>query len=158
MNNYENYSEEKRNEGEEYQDFVVNKLYEIGLVIVTYISRKYQFTEGENKAGLEIKFDERLEETGNLYIEIAEKSNPDNENYVSSGIYRKDNSWLWAIGNYQFIYIFSKKYLKLLYVSKRYQEVENKTKTSRGFLLPTIKSKFSHKGDAEKYSIKEIIC
>ncbi|RXG67069.1 hypothetical protein ES695_00020, partial [Candidatus Atribacteria bacterium 1244-E10-H5-B2] len=137
------YYDKKLKQGQEYQDFVINKLYELGIPVVTYTSKEYQFTEGENKAGIEIKLDDRFKETGNLYIEIKEKSHPDNEDYVTSGIYRNDNSWLWAIGNREYIYIFGKKVLKLLHASKRYQEVENKTKTSKGYLLP--------KKDAKEY-------
>jgi len=158
MNSYEEYTRKKRDEGDEYEDFVIDELYKIGLPIITYKSRAYQYTVGENKMGIEIKFDERLKETGNLYIEIEEKSHPDNEDYVPSGIYRNDNSWLWAIGNREYIYIFGKKFLKLLHASKRYQEVENKTKTSKAFLLPTERSKLIYKGDAEKYALKKIIC
>jgi len=158
MNNYMDYTVGKRAEGDKYEDFVIDELYKIGLPVVGYKSKVYQYLVGENRIGLEIKFDEILKETGNLYIEIAEKSHPDNENYVASGIYRKDNSWLWAIGNRECIHIHGKKFLKLLHASKRYQEVENKTKTSKGFLLPTEKSKLPHKGDAEKYALKIIIC
>lgn len=158
MNNYRDYTREKRNEGDGYEDFVIDELYKIGLPIVGYKSKAYQYLVGENRIGFEIKFDERLKKTGNLYIEIAEKSHPDNKDYVPSGIYRKDNSWLWAIGNREYIYIFGKNILNLLHTPKRYQEVENKTKTSKGFLLPTEKSKLLHKGDAEKYALKIIIC
>ncbi len=157
MNSYEEYTRKKRDEGDEYEDFVIDELYKIGLPIITYKSRVYQYMAGENKTGIEIKFDEMLSGTGNLYIEIEEKSHPDNEDYIPSGIYRKDNSWLWAIGNRECIYIHGKNILKLLHTSKRYQEVENKTKTSKGFLLPTEKSKLLHKGDAEKYALKVII-
>jgi len=68
-NNYqENYEK-----GLEYQDFIVEILAEkYGLIIPNYSSKKYQYDVGENKQGIEIKFDDRLKETGNLYIEIAE--------------------------------------------------------------------------------------
>jgi len=158
MNSYGDYTVGKRAEGDEYEDFVIDELYKIGLPIVNYKSRVYQYMVGENKTGIEIKFDGNLKKRGNFYIETAEKSHPDNENYVASGIYRKDNSWLWAIGNRERIHIYGKKDLKLLYASKKYQEVENETHTSKGFLLPTEKSKLPHIGDAEKYALKIIIC
>lgn len=87
--------------GLEYQDFITDMLLsEIGISLSTYSSKKYQYSVGENKQGIEIKFDDRYKETGNLYIEIKEKSNAINANYVDSGIYRSDNTWLYVIGDY----------------------------------------------------------
>lgn len=70
---------EKFEAGIQYQDWVVEKLYDAGLPIISYSSKKYQNLIGENKAGLEIKFDRNWVKTGNLYIEIAEKSNPNKD-------------------------------------------------------------------------------
>ena len=120
--------------GLEYQDFVIDKLIDsLGIVISNYSSKKYQYSIGENKQGIEIKFDDRYKETGNLYIEVAEKTNAKNENYIDSGIYRDDNSWLYVIGNYQKIFIFGKNILKLQYEKGNYKKVQ--TPTSKGFLL-----------------------
>lgn len=129
------YYQDKLKEGLEYQDFVIHYLAQhFGLALSIYSSKKYQNQYGETEQGIEIKFDNMSEKTGNLYIEISEKSNPDNDWFVDSGIYREDNSWLYLIGNYSIIYIFSKNILKLLYKSSRYKEVE--IATSTGFLLP----------------------
>ena len=138
---------EKLNMGIEYQDWVVEQLYSAGLPIISYSSKKYQYTIGENKAGLEIKYDTNWQRTGNLYIEIAEKSNKDNLYFVESGIYRSDNTWLYLIGDYSKIFILSKKHLKYLHKRSKYREVE--TGTSKGYLLPVV--------DAENiYAIKVI--
>lgn len=134
--------------GLEYQDFVTNILLsELGIALSSYSSIKYQCSVGENKQGIEIKFDDRYENTGNLYIETQEKSNPNNMKYIDSGIYRSDNTWLYLIGNYKEIFIFSKKQLVIIHKRKTCREV--KTTTSIGFLIP--------KDEAEKYSIKKII-
>ena len=146
MNNYKEYYKEKLEEGLEYQDFVSEVLYKIGIPLFSYNSKKYQIKHGENKLGIEIKFDNKSAETGNIYIEIAEKSNPANANFVLSGIYRNDNTWLYVIGNYKKVFIFSKTILKLLHKGNRYKNVQ--TDTSRGFLLPLK--------DAEKYASKII--
>lgn len=131
--------------GLEFQDFVMTKLIEhLGINLTQYSSKKYQFTVGENKQGIEIKFDDKYETTGNLYIEIAEKSNKNNLNFVDSGIYREDNTWLYIIGNYCVLYIFSKKYLVYLHKKKIFREVE--IPTSKGFLID--------KKNAEKYTLK----
>lgn len=134
--------------GLSYQDFIVDCLYSIGLPIISYSSKYYQDFVGENKCGFEIKFDDKMAKTGNIYIETSEKSDPENENYVCLGIYRNDNTWLYIIGDYEKIFILPKKYLKLLHKKNIYKNVE--TPTSRGFLLPT--------SEAEAiYSIKTII-
>lgn len=133
--------------GLQFQDFITDILMkELGISLSTYSSQKYQNLKGENKQGFEIKFDDKYKDTGNVYIEVAEKSNPLNENFISSGIYRDDNTWLYLIGDYKEIFIFSKKHLKLMYESKKYKEVI--ISTSKGMLIK--------KEDAEKYCIKKI--
>jgi len=124
-------------QGLQYQDFAVNELYKNGIPIVAFGSKKYQIEIGENKSGFEIKNDTLFSKTGNFYIEYQEKSDGRNPNYVDSGILRKDNSWIWVIGDYNDIYIFSKKQLLFLYENiNRLELRETKTPTSKGFLLP----------------------
>jgi len=138
--------------GLEFQDFVTDVLInEIGISLSTYGSQKYQYTKGENKQGFEIKFDDKYNETGNIYIEIAEKSDPANTEYVKSGIYRNDNTWLYLIGNYDEIYIFGKSTLILMHGQikngqPRYKEIT--IATSKGFLVP--------KDKAEELCLKKI--
>ncbi len=140
--NYKEYYREKLEQGLQFQDFVSELLYKEGFPVVSYVSSLYQRRCGENIIGIEIKFDARFRETGNLYIETAEKSSPTREFYYPSGIYRKDNTWLYAIGNYSMVYLFPKKYLQL--IRKRYKEIIRAT--SKGFLLS--------KADADKYAIR----
>lgn len=138
------YYADKLQIGLEFQDIVTRALYIRGIVVVGYSSRRFQNNEGENMLGAEIKRDGKFRETGNLYIEMSEKTHPDNMDYIPSGIYRNDNSWLFVIGDEKTIYIFSTKYLQLLV--SRYKEVEKPT--SRGFLMPL--------DEAEKYCIRKI--
>ena len=144
---YRAYYQEKLEQGLQFQDHVTDVLYEQGMVVVTYVS-KARGLKAENKLGVEIKRDAKFRETGNLFIEVAEKSHPSNPLFVSSGIYRKDNSWLYAIGDEQTLWIFSKKILVLLIEAKppRYQRRE--IPTSRGYLLPL--------SDGDKYALKRI--
>lgn len=143
------YYKEKLEQGLYYQDFVVEKLYDAGLPLISYSSKKYQQIIGENKAGFEIKNDTLFRKTGNFYIEIAEKSNANNPNFIKSGIFRNDNTWLYIMGDMIEVYIFSKKQLQILYNAKKYKKV--KTPTSIAFLLPVA--------DAIKhYAIKIIEC
>ena len=103
---------------------------------------------GENKVGIEIKYDEISQTTGNLFIEVAEKRKAENPNWVLSGIMRQDNCWGYLIGNYDEAYLFLKRHLKNLQV--KYPTVSpiiiNGSKTSKGFLLPKVKY-------AEKFKI-----
>jgi hypothetical protein len=136
---YHLYYKEQLEKGIEFQDYVNSLLFDIGIVVVQYQSRRYQFERGENSGGIEIKFDDKFERTGNLYIECAEKSHPNNDHYMPSGIYRYDNSWLYAIGNYEVVYLFVTKHLRWLH--ERKPLIGKQTPTSRGFLLPEILAK-----------------
>jgi len=143
---YLTYYNEKLEQALIFQDFVMEKLHEQGITIMNYGSKKYQHEKGENLAGIEIKNDTKFTETGNLYIETEEKANPLNKNYIKSGIYRNDNTWLYIIGDFDLFFIFGKNILILLHKSDKYRPVT--TPTSKGFLLPICES--------EKYCLKKI--
>jgi len=116
------------------------------------IERRFQNTEGENMLGAEIKRDGHFRKTGNLYFETAEKSHPDNPDYIPSGIWREDNSWLYVIGDEKTIYIFSTKYLRMLQDTKgidgKYKYQRKETPTSQGWVMPLK--------DSEKYCLRRI--
>lgn len=138
------YYKAKLEEGLQFQDYVTCELYKRGIIVVGYSSRRYQNLCGENLLGAEIKRDGRFRETGNLYIEIAEKSHPDKDAFIDSGIKRQDNSWLFVIGDEKTIYMFSTKYLQML--CHRYKCVAGNT--SKGYLMPVE--------DADKYCLRKI--
>jgi len=140
--NYNAYYAEQLREGLQYQDFIAEHLYQIGLPLFNYASKEYQCKHGENKLGVEIKYDKKMDETGNIYIEVAEKSHPNNPKYIDSGIKRNDNTWLYIIGNKKVAFVFTKRMLLLR--ENEYRHVE--TATSKGFLVPI--------SDAEKYAAK----
>jgi hypothetical protein len=126
-------------ESDQFEDYALDILMkDKGIMVRSYKSRKYQMEVGENTGGIEIKFDKQSSDTGNLYIETKEKSHPDNNNYVKSGINRNDNTILYLIGNYKCFWMFDKKFLRRLVESKKIKckHTENKTKTSWGYLLP----------------------
>lgn len=96
-----------------YQDYVSDMLrIHYGIFLGLYGSRKYQFDKGESASGIEIKHDKKYAEKGNLFIEVAEKTNPRNQEYIPSGIMRDDNCWLYLIGNYDEAFLFSKRQLQ----------------------------------------------
>jgi hypothetical protein len=126
--------------GLEFQDFVATKLHDyLGITITNYSSRRFQFGQGENRQGIEIKLDRLCQQTNRLSIEIAEKSKANNLQYVPSGIYRQDNSWLYIQGTWTLIFVFAKSTLLLLHKSGRYQE--HTEKTVKGFYLSLADSK-----------------
>lgn len=121
-------------EGIQYQEFVTDQLYKLyGWKIKNYNTFKEQIEIGENSVGFEIKYDKKFNSTGNLWIECKERTHI-YKDYVESGIFRKDNTWLIFQGDYNRIFIFSK--FQLQFESKRRQHRENRMKTSIGFLLP----------------------
>ena len=93
-------------------------------------------------SGIEIKYDMKFAETGNLYFEVAERTNP-LFNFSPSGIKRKDNAWLYLIGNYERAFLFSKRQLISIHENMEsygYMGIaEKETATSKGFILPVSK-------------------
>ncbi len=118
-------------EGQEFEDFVCLQLAEKKkLYIQNLKAKRFQLQLGENLQGVEIKLDNLCTRTGRLSIEVAEKSKATNPNWIPSGIYRNDNSWLYIQGNREKFWCFTVKQLK------RY-EVVNKPRReqARGTVL-----------------------
>lgn len=142
---YQRYYKAQLESALQFQDFVVECCFHIlRMPISLYGSKLYQQQVGESLTGVEIKYDKNYCNTGNLYIETAEKALPRDGDFAPSGIYRSDNSWLYIIGDYDTLFVFSKKILIALHRSNKYKQVEIKIKTSQGMLLPEL--------DAKKYS------
>jgi hypothetical protein len=134
--------------GNEFQDFVCIELAKDGIILQNINSKKFQFEKGENLQGFEIKFDNTHTKTKRLSIEIAEKRKGENINFVDSGIYRKDNTWLYIQGNYELFFIFPVNYLRQLHKSGRYKTDEYPRD------LPTIKKFYLPWSDCVKYCCK----
>jgi len=134
--------------GLQFQDVVTRELYQRGIVVVGYASRRFQMQHGENMLGAEIKRDGKFRGRcpPALWIETAEKAHPDRPEFTPSGICREDNAWLFVIGDEQTIWIFSTKFLRMLCPAKKYNRVE--TPTSQAWLLPL--------GEADKYCLRRI--
>ena len=136
------YYKEKLEAGLQYQDYVADQLRKADpcIILGAYSSRKWQNDHGESASGIEIKHDMKLKETGNLYIEVAEKSNSSLKEYTPSGIMRDDNTWLYLIGDYEQAFLFSKHQLKTVYANRSQWPArgirERQTPTSIGFTYP----------------------
>jgi|2_EtaG_2_1085320.scaffolds.fasta_scaffold04242_5 hypothetical protein len=144
---YKDYYAKQLVDGTAYQDFVTADLMKRGLCFVTFKTKDYEVKIGENTAGIEIKYDKRFRQTGNLYIEVAEKSHPNNPKWVYSGIYRADNSWLYLIGDYKGYWLFGVGALVEMHKCGEFRFVT--TGTSQGFLLPVTEAdeRFDRKVD-----------
>lgn len=119
-----------------YQDYIVRNLfYKLGWAINQLASKRCNIEIGESMAGVEIKQDKKMADTGNIYIETAEIHF--GNSFVPSGVNRKDNTIFYCIGNWDTAYIFVKKQLK--YLCDNYHKLGFKyteTPTSKGILIP----------------------
>jgi hypothetical protein len=139
-------------DGIKFEDFVAKVIWEKYGIKIEYYRNKYdQYNKGESKQGFEVKFDGTCIKTERLSIEIAEKTNGNNIDWIDSGIYRKDNTINYIQGNYTIIYIFSKRLLQILHEKNIYEKAEwpKDLPTVKKFYLP-----FTH---ADFYCDKKII-
>ena len=127
----ENYAKQLE-DGQQYQDFLTRELPSRGIIFQQFSSKKYQYTIGESHSRIEIKYDKQYSKYGNLWIEYQERKYPTGE-YINSGILRDDNTFLWAQGDYNTLFIFCKRDLRHKLEHEQY--IENKQKTSIGKLL-----------------------
>ena len=135
---------EELQEAEAYQDFLMVELSKHGLFIQCFGSRYYQYNCGESIQGIEIKHDKKCEKTGNLYIEVAERRDPDKTDYVPGGIMRDDNTWLYIVGTDRTAFAMSKLHLRNIYDEAKAREAQGRsmkgirlveTPTSKGMLV-----------------------
>jgi hypothetical protein len=121
--------EDDKEAGLRFQDWVGDRLLtDHGLAITFYCSVINQLGVGESRQGIEVKYDRRFRDTGNLFIEIEHRG-------VPSGVYREDNCWLWVQGDYQGAYVFSRKQLQWLERLASCKTITTETGTT-GYLLP----------------------
>lgn len=121
--------------GQKYQGFVAQLLLKLKNIVLTNLQSKYyQGTVGENMQGFEIKFDNKMADTGNVFIEIQQRYSSDEE-YWDSSLKRDDNAWMYCIGNYNVVFFFTKKILRKYLKEVNPAIKENSEKTGKGFLL-----------------------
>jgi len=121
--------------GAQYQDYLIVYFYKfLNRTIIQFSSQLYQYTYGETLTGEEIKYDSLMKHTGNLYIEVAEKTNAQNKTFIKSGIYAKDRIHTFIIGDYNECFLFDISKLKELHDSEKFRVAQ--IDTSIGFLLP----------------------
>jgi hypothetical protein len=127
-------------EAKDFEDFVFDTLmHERKLVCGGYKSRHYQTLHGESLNGVEVKLDREFRKTGNVWIETQERPSVDHE-YKPAGIYHESDPWLFVIGDYSTLWAIASQSLRLIHEANVCPEKENRTRTSRGFLLPVCKA------------------
>ena len=125
--------------GLEYQDFVFDQLRRMDgmpIFLGAYSSVKYQCGKGEGPSGLEVKYDAKFRETGNLFIETAEKSYSYQDTFHPSGVMSNDNSWLYLVGDYEEAFIFAKNLLRAFCVKSNEEIKYKEIPTAQGFIFP----------------------
>lgn len=131
------YYRDKYKQGKRYEDFASDKLYEWGLPMKTYSSYEYQLCKGESRARIEIKNDDIYKTSNNLYFETHEKKG---DEWVESGILRKDNTVFYFIGDYDRAWLFSKKQLFSLINNNNFEEKlahdDQGNVTGKGVVIP----------------------
>jgi hypothetical protein len=163
---YNEYTIMKLEHGALMEAFVGREFEKYGIDIGFYYDPVNQ-SRGENKARIEIKHDMASERTGNYYIEFGE--NLCEQNFVYSGIFKKDDSIFWLIGTPNDYHIVYKKDLQELFFSMNPNDASWQdgkkfvsNKTSRGFvvkkhILQQIAVAHSVGEFVSKYSLVEAI-
>ncbi len=138
---FEKYRAQCTADSDGYEDFLSVKLLLHGIVLQNFKTKKMQYDRGENVLGMEIKLDRRMAETGNVYIEIAEKAGIREGDYFPSGIYRGDETWLYGIGDYKEFFIFSKRTLLQIHKAAPSWITLKQIPTSKGFVMSQAKAR-----------------
>ena len=139
----------KQQEGLEFESYIMDWFCsQKNINLSHYTLLKEQINKGENRQGIEIKNDQRFQETGNLFISVERDYG---YKKYESGVY-KNQSWLYVIGNENEFYIFATKHLKQYYEHNKPQLFDGfksiKNGVEKGFLLS--------KKQAERICIEKI--
>lgn len=132
MTHEEEYHKNRLEEGHEFQDLIneyMTKNHNMPIIYYTSYKRQYG---GESFNGIEVKYDKRSLTSENLFI-LTRIKNRANK-WQESGLYKKDNTTWFIIGNNKEAWMISKHIL--LQAVKGCIEVENSTGTTQGYLLP----------------------
>lgn len=124
-------------EGEEFEKYWCELIKRKLCMTLTRVrSKNHQLrTLCDTQEGFEFKYDRKKALTKNFWIEVGQRPPNTEEEYRPSSLLRKDNSWMYCIGNLDVLYLIPKKTLLNEYRNGRREVRENKRKTSKGFLI-----------------------
>jgi hypothetical protein len=135
---YDDHYTAKLAEGAAFEFYIYEQFLDrVGIEIVKL--PRGQHNLGENYEGIEVKYDAKMHSTGNVYVEVAEKSHPSKPSYFPSGVMRADNTHLVCIGNYKEAFLFGKAQLVALVNERPYRYVQKST--SLGYLMPLAEAR-----------------
>lgn len=112
--------EELRAEGEEYEDFIIEEMSKRHWILQIRRSKRYQYRKGETLQNVEIKYNKRMKDTGNLFIETT-----------PGGIYGKNI--IFVTGDYSKAFVLSTNELRRVHKTGKYKVVNF---PNQGMLLP----------------------
>jgi hypothetical protein len=127
------YYREQRAKGEAYERYIVWQLRQDGIDVARYDTQAEQYAHGDTTIGLEIKLDTKYCDTGNLFIEVAEKTRAEQPTWTVSGIFAASDAPWYGVGDYRNFFVFDR--LTLQEQSATVRLIVTKRGTSRGFLL-----------------------
>ena len=135
---YYDFYQAKLAEGHAFEFYIYEQFLDrVGIEIVKLPGGHHNL--GENYEGIEVKYDAKMHSTGNVYVEVAEKSHPDKPKYFPSGIMRADNSHMVVIGNFKEAFLFGKSQLVALVNERPYRYAQKAT--SLGYLMPLAEAR-----------------
>ena len=121
-------------DAKEFENFVSDTLmHECAILACVYRGKHHQVLYGESRTGIEIKYDKKFRQSGNLFIETAESCHQ-SKALKKAGIYHPSDPWLFVIGDYSSFWVFATTTLRLCHERGSHRKVS--TPTSEGMLLP----------------------
>lgn len=128
--------EDNLRDAQAFEDFVSDTLFDhAAFALHTYRSPVYQRLKGESRPGLEVKYDRRFRDTGNLYIETEERWNTEVK-FRPAGICKEGTTW-YVIGDYGKFWLFA---VTTLRNCQPHCKSPKDTPTAKGFLLTIDKA------------------
>ena len=125
--------------GNAYEAYILRRIRDEGRRAASYETQAGQLAHGDitfsSGQNMEIKFDRRYHQTGNLYVEVAEKHRADQLQWVDSGIRCQSDAEWFGMGDYRDFLLFRRSDLQAEQDSGLYRIIEIGSATSRGFLL-----------------------
>lgn len=90
----------------------------------------------DTKEGFEFKHNTGMERYNGVFIEVSQKMDKDDKDFIPSSISKRDNSWMYCIGDFTKLYFVPKKALVTECESNKYEIKPNREGTAIGFRLP----------------------
>jgi hypothetical protein len=121
---------------EAWERYIVARLRREGIPAERHDTKDSQIRYGDMRIGpdhVELKYDQKFVETGNLFIEVAEKRRAEQAQWMPSGIYASSLARWYGVGDHRDWFLFER--VALRDVARPERIITIKRATSQGFLL-----------------------